>query len=260
MCITNTVGIGGVNATGDIRCIQLLLNMNRDRCGLANDLVIDGLWGPGSRAALATYRSGIGVDPDALLTPGDETLEAFRRGLPQGLTQGKLWIVMTDADAVRIERFFQPILATLVRRAINTPLRTTHFLAQIGHESGCLRYTKELADGSAYEGRVDLGNVQPGDGPRFKGRGLIQLTGRLNYRAYGKACGRNFEADDDPNLVSDDRNLAVDVAGWFWSSQKLNDWADRDDLREITRRINGGFNGLAQRAAFLARANWLLSA
>lgn len=260
MCITNTVGIGGINAATDIRCVQLLLNMNHDRCGLTADLAVDGLWGPGSHAALATFRRGTGVNPDALLVPGDATLEALRRGLPSGLIQGKLWTIMIDADAAGIDRFFQPILATLTRRTINTPLRMAHFLAQLGHESGCLRYTKELADGSAYEGRADLGNVQPGDGPRFKGRGLIQLTGRLNYRAYGKACGRDFEGDDDPNLVSNDRNLAVDVAGWFWADRNLNDWADRDDLREITRRINGGFNGLTQRAQFLARAKWLLPA
>lgn len=260
MCITNTVGIGGVNAASDIRCVQLLLNMNRDRSGLKADLVVDGLWGPGSRAALATFRSVIGIDPDALLVPGDATMEALRHGLPPGLTEGKLWIVMNDADAARIKLFFQPILATLARYAVNTPLRTAHFLAQVGHESGYLRYTKELADGSAYEGRADLGNVQPGDGPRFKGRGLIQLTGRINYRAYGKACGLDFEGADDPRLVSTDRNLAVDVAGWFWTDRKLNDWADQDDLREITRRINGGFNGLADRAAFLARAKWLLPA
>src|SRR3546814_10384258 len=88
-------------------------------------------------------------------------------------------------------------------------------------------------DGSAYNGRVDLGNTQPGDGPRFKGRGLIQLTGRINYRDYGRACGKDFENRTDPRLVATDPNLAVDVAGWFWNSRKLNDFADQDDLREI---------------------------
>ncbi|HVJ33361.1 MAG TPA: glycoside hydrolase family 19 protein [Terriglobia bacterium] len=256
MCITGTVGNGGANAATDIRCVQLLLNMNRSRDDLSADLAIDGLWGAQSRTALAKFRSGIGVDPEALLVPGDVTMEAFRRLLPAGLTRGKLWTVMTDAEAARIELFFQPIITTLTRYAIDTPLRMAHFLAQIGHESGCLRYTKELDSGRAYEGRQDLGNVKKDDGPLFKGRGLIQLTGRNNYRAYGKACGRDLESD--PNLVSTDPYLAADVAGWFWAGHQLNDWADRDDLSEITRRINGGLNGLADRAELLARAKWLL--
>lgn len=256
MCITGTVGNGGANAATDIRCVQLLLNMNQERDGLSADLAVDGMWGPASRAALAKFRSGIGVDPEALLAPGDTTMEAFRRFLPAGLTQGKLWTVMTEAEAARIELFFQPIITTLTRYAIDTPLRMAHFLAQIGHESGCLRYTKELASGAAYNNRPDLGNVKPDDGPLFKGRGLIQLTGRSNYGAYGKACGRDLLSN--PDLVSTDPYLAADVAGWFWAGHQLNDWADRDDLREITRRINGGYNGLADRAAMLVRAKWLL--
>jgi putative chitinase len=258
MCISNSVGNGGVNAANDVRCIQLLLNMNRDRCGLASDLKVDGAWGPSSAAALATFCKAIGARSDTPVTANDEILDALRRGLPPALVRQKLWIVMTSAQAARIDDFFNAILATMNRYQINTPLRIAHFLAQIAHESGCLRYTEEIASGEAYEGRVDLGNTQPGDGPLFKGRGLIQLTGRANYRDYGKACGKNFETTDKPTLVATDPDLAVDVAGWFWDKRQLNALADRDDLREITRRVNGGFNGLAERADFLARAKWLL--
>lgn len=258
MCISNSVGNGGVNAPNDVRCIQLLLNMNRDRCGLAADLVVDGLWGPGSRAALGSFCTSIGARSDTPVTAGDEILAALHRGMPSGLVPQKLWLVMTSAGATRIASFHDAILATMDRHQINTPLRIAHFLAQIGHESGCLRYTEEIADGSAYEGRADLGNTQPGDGPRFKGRGLIQLTGRANYRAYGKACGHDFENRTDPALVATDPNLAVDVAGWFWTSRNLNQLADRDDLEAVTRRVNGGLNGLDDRAAYLARAKWLL--
>lgn len=260
MCISNSVGNGGVNAANDVRCIQLLLNMNRDRCGLASDLKVDGAWGPSSAAALATFCKAIGARSDTPVTAGDEILSELRRGLPPGLVRQKLWIIMTSAMAARIDTFFEAILATLNRYEINTPLRMAHFLAQIAHESGCLQYTEEIASGVAYNNRPDLGNTQPDDGPRFKGRGLIQLTGRINYRDYGKSCGRDFETTDPPTLVATDANLAVDVAGWFWNARQLNALADQDDLREITRRINGGFNGLAERADFLARAKWLLVA
>lgn len=137
---------------------------------------------------------------------------------------------------------------------INTPLRQAHFIAQILHESGSFRYREEIASGAAYEGRKDLGNTKKGDGKRFKGRGLIQLTGRANYEAYGKSLGRESEILSNPKLVAEEDELNVDVAGWFWDRAKLNALADKDDLKAITRRINGGYTGLADRKAFLERA------
>jgi len=258
MCITNSVGNGGVNLALDVRCVQLLMNMNRDRCGLTVDLAVDGLWGPGSRTAFSTFCTAIGARSDMPVTANDEIMLALRRFLPAALIKQKLWIVMTNAGATRIDSFFDAIVATMMRYQVNTPLRIAHFLAQIGHESGCLRYTEEIASGEAYEGRTDLGNTQPGDGKRFKGRGLIQLTGRANYRAYGQATGRDFENRTDPALVATDPTLTVDVAGWFWETRNLNVLADRDDVEAVTRRINGGLNGLDDRIAFLDRAKWLL--
>jgi putative chitinase len=135
-----------------------------------------------------------------------------------------------------------------------------HLLAQVGHESGDLRFSEEIASGAAYEGRADLGNTQPGDGPRFKGRGLIQLTGRANYTAFGRDRNRDFITPENYRLIATDPNLAVDVAGWFWVKHGLNAFADADNVREITRRINGGFNGLDDRTARLARAKFFLLA
>lgn len=258
MCITNTVGPAGNNASSDVRSLQLLLNFNSGHNGFTCNLTPDGLWGNGSRSALESFQQTIGAAPGKLVVPGDATVAALRSGLPHGLTALSLWLVLINAGKSRIDAFHPPLLEVLSRYRIDTPLRQAHFLAQIAHESGCLRYTEELASGGAYEGRKDLGNLQPGDGPRFKGRGLIQLTGRANYRQYGQHCGRDFEQRDDPALVSSDPALAVDVAGWFWANRKLNDWADKDDLRELTRRVNGGFNGLDDRAAYLKRARWLL--
>ena len=134
---------------------------------------------------------------------------------------------------------------------IDTPLRMAHWLAQVAHESAELRYTKELASGKAYEGRKDLGNTQKGDGVKYKGRGLIQITGRANYAAYAKYCG--FDVVAKPELLEQPVG-AVKSAMWYWQTRGLNAWADKDDVLTITKRINGGTNGLTSRKAYLARA------
>jgi putative chitinase len=254
MGIIQAVGTGGNNGASDVRVLQLLFNMAGSGPGLA----VDGRWGPACASALAVWRQRLGGGDNPQVRPGDPLLEALRCALPGELAAHKLWAIMADARAGDVQRFHSPLLAMLPRYGIDRPLRIAHFLAQIAHESGCLRYTEELASGAAYEGRKDLGNLLPGDGVRFKGRGLIQLTGRANYRQYGQACQRDFEHADDPALVASDPTLAVDVCGWFWATRKLNELADRDDLPGITRRVNGGLNGLEKRAAYLARAKWLL--
>ena len=149
-------------------------------------------------------------------------------------------------------------------RAANciNPLRAAHFLAQIGHESAGLRYMEEIADGSAYEGRADLGNTRPGDGRRFKGRGPIQLTGRANYQAFtrwARSAGRtthDFEAN--PHLLSQPE-WGFLAASYYWTVARpnLNAQADRDDLEAVTRSINGGLNGLADRRQRLQRCKQL---
>lgn len=133
---------------------------------------------------------------------------------------------------------------------LSTPLRFTHFLSQLAHESGNFQYMEEIASGSAYEGRKDLGNTQAGDGKRFKGRGPIQLTGRANYRNYGQKLGVDFE--NNPEIVAIP-SIGLLVACEFWSTNSLNALADKDDALTITRRINGGTNGLADRKAHLAK-------
>lgn len=134
-------------------------------------------------------------------------------------------------------------------------LRFAHFIAQLTHESGNFRYMQEIASGTAYEGRKDLGNVMAGDGVKFKGRGPIQLTGRANYQKYGRALGINFESH--PELVAIP-SIGLLVACKFWTNNGLNELADRDDLLTITRRINGGTNGLVERKANLAKIkSWM---
>lgn len=154
------------------------------------------------------------------------------------------------------EKFLAPFNETLAKYAINTPLRIAHFLAQVGHESVGLAAVREFDSGAAYEGRKDLGNCQEGDGVRFKGRGLIQITGRSNYAALGKAFGIDLLLT--PSLLEAPKYAALS-AGWYWSTRNLNALADKDSghwnpadkevFTRITRIVNGGINGIADREA-----------
>lgn len=159
--------------------------------------------------------------------------------------------------ASRRRKILPPLQAAMARYAIDRhAIREAHFLAQLLHESGRFRYLRELASGRAYEGRTDLGNVRAGDGPRYKGRGWIQITGRANYRKYGALLGLPLE--EEPELAATEEHAAF-IAGAYWQQRGLNDLADRDDLLTITRRINGGLNGLADRRTCLAHARAVLS-
>jgi putative chitinase len=148
------------------------------------------------------------------------------------------------------------LAATLAQFDIDTPLRIAHFLAQVAHESDGFCTTEEYADGRAYEGRRDLGNVEPGDGPRYKGRGLIQLTGRMNYAVTGASLSLPLVAQ--PLLVNDAIPSLL-VACNFWAARRINARCDADDLIGVTRLVNGGLNGLDSRRAYLACAKRLLA-
>lgn len=154
-----------------------------------------------------------------------------------------------NVSKLRASLFLEHINRCLQQYGIDTPQRRCYFLAQMGHESGQLRYTEELASGKAYEGRQDLGNNQPGDGVRYKGRGLIQLTGKANYALCSLAL--SLPLLEKPELLSTPEH-AVSSATWFWTNNKLNSYADKGDFIGLTKRINGGVNGLADR-------QWLLS-
>lgn len=141
--------------------------------------------------------------------------------------------------------------AEMEKAGITTKLRIAHFLAQIGHESDHFRTTKEYASGRAYEGRRDLGNVKAGDGVKFKGRGVIQITGRYNYEKYGKKLG--IDLIRKPELA-ETPEVSVKTAIAYWTDHNLNALADQDDLKRITKKINGGYNGLNSRRAMLENA------
>lgn len=159
------------------------------------------------------------------------------------LTVGQI-AAATGAPTPRAERFADALNEAMAKFEINTPARQAAFLAQVGHESGRLVYVREIATGQAYEGRKDLGNVKVGDGRRFKGRGLIQLTGRFNYAKCAAAFG--VDCINKPELLEQMPYCAY-TAAWFWSVNGLNPLADASKFEAITRRINGGLNGYADR-------------
>ncbi|UUE09623.1 glycoside hydrolase family 19 protein [Dickeya zeae] len=199
------------------------------------------------------------------------------------ISQEKLKKVMTAAGADDLAQF-QPALQQECNAAqIDTPLRFAHFIAQIAHESNELRARVENLNYSAkglrsvfgryfttdemaaqcernpeaianivYANRLGNGATQTGDGWKYRGRGLIQLTGRDNYRTCGSAIGQDLVTN--PDLISQNPDVSVAAAIWFWKKNGLNELADQDDINGITRRINGGLNGLVDRKNYLAKA------
>ena len=175
----------------------------------------------------------------------DDTLP----GIPT-LTLEQLQAICPLSSHKTLMKYVAPLNATFREFGIDTPEQQQRFLAQIAHESGGFFYVRELASGEAYEGRTDLGNTEPGDGRKFRGRGLVQITGRANY----SACSRALFGDDrllvTPDLL-ESPELATRSAGWFWDTHGLG---AIEDFEKLTRRINGGVNGLADRYAYLGRA------
>jgi predicted chitinase len=179
---------------------------------------------------------------------------------------------VTEADISRLAprakaEIILPIIAALpaalATYAINTPLRFCHFIAQAAHETGGFTLLNE-AGGSVYFERHygsdtavgrRLGNSQPGDGARYHGRGIFQLTGRANYAVFGEKLGLNLISQPELAAVP---ATSLAIACLYWASRGLNRFADADDVVEITRRINGGQNGLAERKRYLvlAKAIW----
>ena len=134
--------------------------------------------------------------------------------------------------------------AAMDKAGYTDPTERAMFLAQMAHESGNFRYDEEIHDGSDYEGRSDLGNTQPGDGKRYKGRGYIQLTGRANYTHYGKKLGVDLAGN--PELAKRP-DIAADVAVAYWKERVDREAARKGDVKTVTKNINGGYNGLQDR-------------
>lgn len=172
------------------------------------------------------------------------------------VTDDELRQIMPNLKADRRALMLPFIQAAMQEFEITSYLREAAFLAQLAHESAELRFMEEIASGAAYEGRRDLGNTQPGDGKRYKGRGPIQLTGRANYQKYGALLGLDLVGNPTQAATPE---VGFRIAGLFWKSNGLNQLADEQNFKAITKRINGGFNGLADRQMYYDRAKRVLS-
>lgn len=174
----------------------------------------------------------------------------------------ELKLICPATKLSRLALFVDPLNAAMHEFEIDyTPVREGMFIAQVAHESGGFNYVRELASGAAYDVGAKaerLGNTpeDDDDGERYKGRGLIQLTGTTNYRLCGEALGVDFLAN--PELLEAPDNAARSAA-WFWKTNGLNELADRGDFKLITKRINGGYNGYADRLAYWDRAQGALA-
>ncbi|NYT67993.1 glycoside hydrolase family 19 protein [Pusillimonas noertemannii] len=154
----------------------------------------------------------------------------------------------TRLSAAMADLWYEPVERAMFEFAIVSPYRAAMFLATIGHESGDFVHTREIWGPTLaqqrYEGRADLGNTQPGDGSRYRGRGLIQITGRANYAEVSRGLGVDFLSQ--PSRLEETEHAARSAA-WWWASNGLNELADTGDFRAVTRRVNGGYNGMADR-------------
>jgi len=182
------------------------------------------------------------------------------------LSSEQLKSIMPAVTAKRNSVCLPFLQAAMTEFAIESPARAAAFLAQLAHESGQFQFMEELWGPTAAQKRYEppsslattLGNMEAGDGKRFKGRGAIQITGRANYRHFGDMLGIDL-VTDPPRAA--DPEVAFRIAGLFWMKRGLNELADfvtDDAFQEITRRINGGFNGLAERQKFYQRAREVL--
>ena len=204
------------------------------------------------------------------------------------ITEAQLAQILPHAKSDKIAKYLPGLNQELEKVEINTPLRVAHFLAQIGHESASLNASEEnlnysesalkavfgkyFDDASAkeyardkegianivYADRMGNSDTQSGDGWRYRGRGLIQLTGKNNYQSCGEALGMDLLSE--PERLADDGIASVAAACWYWDTNKLNALADKDDVEAVTRRINGGNHGLEARAQLLQKAKQVLGA
>jgi predicted chitinase len=171
------------------------------------------------------------------------------------LTAKQLAQIMPNLPAAAREQYLPYLKSAMAEFGISTPLRQAAFLGQVAHESAEFRFLEEIGSGAYYEGRKDLGNTQPQDGPRFKGRGAMQIVGRANYKRFGEKLG--VDLIEQPERAASPE-IAFRIAALVWQTYGLNELADRQDYKMITRRINGGYSGLADRIKYYDKAKQVL--
>lgn len=225
----------------------------------------DGIFGNLTHGATVEFQRKHGLLQDGVVgrqtqgqafgRPEDVVVPPAVTGDRVNLSPAILKQIMPGIPAARAAEYAPHIQHAMTEFRIDSPPRAAAFLAQLAHESGQLRWMEEIWGPTRAQRRYEpptrlartLGNTQPGDGFRFKGRGPIQLTGRANYRVFGAGLGLDLIAN--PRLAAS-KEVGFRIAGLYWKKRGLNPLADAMDFWEITRRINGGHNGLADRQRF----------
>lgn len=188
------------------------------------------------------------VDSDA--PPEEDAPEPAPAPAPPVVTPDDLTRVVPGIPAEKVEQYIAPLNDAMLHNGIDTPVRQAAFLAQLAVESDSFRTFEEYASGRAYEGRTDLGNIHPGDGERYKGRGAIQITGRHNYEKVSEHIGVDFVAH--PELLAAPEN-AFTTAAWYWTSRDLNHVTDTAGIVRVSELVNGGHHALSRRIADFER-------
>ncbi|MBI1944194.1 MAG: peptidoglycan-binding protein [Deltaproteobacteria bacterium] len=247
--IKQVQGAAGLEETGelDVETLMAILEsrLNNDRRARA---------GSGSGSVHGTRRpeGSQGADIPSTEARRSKPVDTSNWKAGKGdVTPDQLQKIVPGLSAQRAAEVAPHLNRAMAEAGIDNPKRKAAFIAQLAHESGGFKHMEEIASGRQYEGRRDLGNTQPGDGERFKGRGFIQVTGRANYTAASKALGEDFVKH--PERAGTLENAAR-IAAWYWNSRGLNEKADRGNFDGITKAINGGYNGKADRDRYYARA------
>lgn len=231
-------------------CRQIQLRLKD--LGLVSPEDVNGIYGSQTKTAFTQFKQATNQKDVDTLGPGSAKILIELKQLPGG--KGLLSRPQAEyiyGRSIQVQQL-KDLNDCLNRFQINTPARMRHFLSQTAHESGGLQWLEELASGSDYEGRTDLGNIHAGDGRKYKGAGVIQLTGRSNYQAFSDYI-------QDPKVMNGvdyvSTTYPFSSAGFWWHNNNMNDLCDRGaSVEAVTRRVNGGLNGLADREAYYRKA------
>ncbi|MCB9737337.1 MAG: peptidoglycan-binding protein [Deltaproteobacteria bacterium] len=211
-------------------------------------------FGSAASGAVSEFQTLFGVQANG--TVGPQTLAALEMAVQCSVSAAQLIEILPTAPEAYIRANIKYINQSMYQGGMNTAQRKAMYIAQIAHESDRFNGLTEYASGKGYENRKDLGNTQRGDGPKFKGRGGIHLTGRANYKEASEHFGVDFVKN--PELAAEPQ-WAFKIAEWYWTKHNLNDKSDEGAITAQTKVINGGTNGLADRKALYATAKRVLA-
>jgi predicted chitinase len=205
----------------------------------------DGSFGSNTEKAVKEWQLKNGLTPDGVI--GDKSWDKLFGNSTENIIVLDSNLKLEKLKGIIPDNVISQIPTTADKFNITNTLRLAHFLSQCAHESGNFKWVTEFASGKAYEGRKDLGNTEPGDGVKFKGRGYIQLTGRANYTKFSQFCGEDCVVN--PELVA--TKYPMLSAAYFFDKNKLWSICDKgatdSDVKALTKRVNGGYNGLDDR-------------